>query len=559
MSTQSKSNHFLIQGSILAVASLLVRVIGLIYRIPMNRIIGLEGVGYYSKAFEVYNIALILSSYSLPIAVSRLVSARRVQKEHKNAYRIFTGAMFFAIIVGLLATLIMFFGAGLISDVFFKTPGVKLPLQILAPTIFIFSIMGVLRGFYQGKNTMIPTAVSQVLEQVVNAVVSITAAYILVNNNSISPNISSYGAAGGTLGTFIGACSALLFLLFVFALYKPFLNKQMKHDHSETIESYQMIGKLLAITIAPIILSQTVYQISGLLDEAMFGHIMSTKTIQAFDKEVLKNVVAGQVYSPADYNTLSGIYSGEYRLLTNVPVAIAAAIGAAIVTSISADQAKGMLSSIRSKIHAAIKFNMIIAIPSSVGMGVLASPLLFLIFDDEYKLSANIMILGCSSIVFYALSTVSTAVLQGVGRLKLPVIHSAISLGIHVILVFCLLMFTPLSTYSLVIGNVTFPLVVSVLNWIAISRHLDYQQEIIKTFLIPTLSAGIMGLLTYFAYKGMLLLSGSVLLSTLISVLLAIITYFVLLIFMKGVDEDELRFLPKGSAIVRMLKKLRLL
>lgn len=559
MSSKNKSNHFLVQGSILAAASLMVRIIGLIYRIPMNRIIGLEGVGYYSKAFEVYNIALILSSYSLPIAVSRLVSARRVKKEHRNSYRIFLCAMAIAIIVGLVATLIIFFGADVFAKVFFKTPNVALPLRVLAPTIFIFSIMGVLRGFYQGKNTMIPTAVSQVLEQIVNAVVSIAASYVLIRNYSVNINVSSYGAAGGTLGTFVGAFIGLLFLLFVFVIYKPVLKKQMKHDHTDNRESYQDIIKLLVLTIAPIILSQTVYQISGLVDEALFGHIMSTKQIFTFDREVIKNSVAGQLYTSADFNKLSGIYSGEYRLLTNVPVAIAAAIGAAIVTTISADQARGMMSSIRSKIHAAIKFNMIIAIPSAVGMGVLASPILTLLFADEYKLSANLMMLGSASVVFYALSTVSTAILQGVGKLKIPVINSAISLGIHIILVFCLLMFTPLSTYSLIIGNVTFPLVVSLLNWIAIAKRLDYQQEIMKTFIIPGISAGLMGAVTYFTYYGLRYLTGSILLSTVTAVIVAVIVYFTLLILMKGVSEEELEFIPKSGAVIRVLRKLHLL
>lgn len=559
MSSNNKSNHFLVQGSILAVASLVVRIIGLIYRIPMNRIIGLEGVGYYSKAFEVYNIALILSSYSLPIAVSRLVSARRVKKEHRNAYRIFLCAMALAITVGLIATLVIFFGAELFATVFFKTPNVTLPLRVLAPTIFIFSIMGVFRGFYQGKNTMIPTAVSQVLEQIVNAVVSIVASYLLISNYSISMNVSSYGAAGGTLGTFAGAFISLLFLLFVFVIYKPVLRKQMKHDHSENRESYQVIFKLLLITIAPIILSQTVYQISGLVDEALFGHIMSAKQITSFDREVIKNAAVGQLYTAADFNKLSGIYSGEYRLLTNVPVAIATAIGAAIVTTISADQARGYIDSIRSKIHAAIKFNMIIAIPSAVGMGVLASPILTLLFADEYHLSANMMMLGSVSVVFYALSTVSTSILQGIGKLRLPVIHSAVSLGIHIILVLCLLMFTPLSTYSLVIGNVTFPLVVCLLNWIAIAKHIDYQQEIMKSFVIPTLSAGLMGAVTYFTYYGLRYLTGSILLSTLCAVLVAVIVYFTLLILMKGINEEEMELIPKSGSILRILKKLHLM
>lgn len=559
MSARNKSNHFLVQGSILAATSLIVRIIGLLYRIPMTNIIGDEGMGLYNMTFEIYNIALILSSYSLPMAVSKLVAVRTSNKEHRNAYRIFLSAMTIAISVGLIATLIIFIGADFIATVFYDNANIALPLRVLAPTIFVFAIMGVLRGFYQGKNTMIPTAVSQVLEQIINAVVSVVAAYVLVKNFNASINVVSYGAAGGTLGTFSGACVGLLFLIFVFVLYKPVINKQMRSDKESTRESYKTIFKLLFITIAPIILSQTVYQISGFLDGVLFMQIMGTKEIATFDMEVLKNAVSGQLYTDDFRSTLMGIYGTKYRLLTNVPVAIATAIAASIVTTIAAAHARGMQEAIRSKTHVAIKFNMIIAIPSAVGMGVLASPILQLLFGDSNRLPANFLKLGAISIIFYALSTISTAILQGINKLKLPVINSAISLGFHIILVIVLLSFTPLSTYALVIGNVTFAMVVCILNWISIAKYLDYQQEIIKTFVIPTVSSGLMGVITYFVYQGLYVLTGSNSLSTLIAILVAILVYLLLLVFLKGVEEDELASIPKGGTIIRILKRLHLL
>lgn len=556
--SEKRSNHFLIQGNILAIASLLVRIIGLIYRIPMRRIIGAEGSGLYSYSFEVYNIALILSSYSLPLAVSRLVAVRRAKKEHRNSYRLFLCALAFAVGIGLITTLIIFFGADFIAEFAFKSPNVALPLRVLSPTILVFAIMGVFRGFYQGKDTMIPTAISQVLEQIVNAVVSIVASYLLVKNFSANFNVAAYGAAGGTLGTFAGALVGLIFLLFVFIIYKPVLNKQMRNDNSSHTESYNALFKIILATMAPIILSQTVYQISGLIDGALFGNILYNKQVTGFDSEVLA-VLPGQNYTSADRDTLWGIYSSEYRVLTNVPVAIAAAIGTAMVTSISADHVRGFYDTIRFKARAAIKFNMIIAIPSAVGMAVLAYPINVLLFNDRYKLSSYILMLGSASIVFFAYSTVTTAILQGINRLKTPVINSAISLGIHVVLVYLILKFTGLSTYALVIGNVTFPLVVSILNWYQLERHLGYKQEMIKSFVIPIASAGIMGVATYFIYKGLYSLSGSMLIGTLVSILLSVIIYFILLVIFRGVNEDEIRQLPKGYVFVSILKRLHLL
>lgn len=554
MVTERKENQFLIQGSILAIASLIVRVIGLIYRIPMTRIIGDEGMGLYSIAYELYGLALILSSYSLPLAVSKLVAAKTINREHKNTYRIFVCAMGFAFVIGLLSFLILFFGADFFANVINNDPNLILPIKVLSPTLFVFAIMGVLRGFYQGKNTMIPTAISQVIEQVVNALVSVFAAYYLMKSYSASINVGAYGAAGGTLGTLIGALAGFLFLLFVYAVYRPVLRRQIIADRNTYLDSYKDILKMLIITISPIILSQTVYHISGVIDNAMFGNIMATKEVTYFDNAVFQNAVPGSLYSVENIRDLMGKYNNKYRNLSNVPVAIASAIGAAIVTSITAAKVRGMDSVIRNKTHVAIKFNMIIAIPSAVGMGVLAYPILEMLFPGANQLEANYLSLGAIAIVFYSLSTVTTAILQGINKLRVPVINSAISLGFHVALVFFLLKFTSLSGYSLVIGNVTFALVVSILNWISIEKYLEYKQEIMKTFVIPTVSAGLMGIIVYFIHFGLHKWTRSNTFATIIAMLAAVIVYFTLLILMKGATEEELENLPKGETIIRFLK-----
>ena len=154
---------FLKQGSILAVASILVRMIGLLYRIPMANIIGPEGNGIYSSAYEIYNILLIISSYGMPMAVSKMVSAKCVEKRYKEAYHIFRCSMIFSLCTGGAAALFVFFGADWLEKNFFKSfYGIAIPLRILAPTIFVVAIMGTLRGLFQGRKTMMPTAISQI-------------------------------------------------------------------------------------------------------------------------------------------------------------------------------------------------------------------------------------------------------------------------------------------------------------------------------------------------------------------------------------------------------------
>ena len=178
MRTSKKDSNFLVQGSILAAASIISRIIGLLYRLPMTDIIGDTGNNYYSCAFEIYNIMLIISSYSLPLAVSKLVSARMAKGQRKQAYQVFKGALLFAIIAGTAVALIVYFGAELFTSML-QTPLSVFALRVLAPVLVVVAVLGVLRGFFQGLGNMLPSAISQIIEQIVNAIVSIWAAYVL--------------------------------------------------------------------------------------------------------------------------------------------------------------------------------------------------------------------------------------------------------------------------------------------------------------------------------------------------------------------------------------------
>ena len=204
MSKEKNSSNFLVQGSILAIASIVSRLIGLLYRIPMTNAIGSDGIGVYSTAYNVYFICLLLSSYSLPTAVSKLVSERMALHQYKNAQRILRVSMVFALIAGTAAAAVMFFGADFLAVKMQNMPEARIAIMTLAPTIFIMAFLGVLRGYFQGMGSMVPTAISQVLEQILNAIVSVTAAISLFAYGrgldelySTSNQAVSWGAAGG--------------------------------------------------------------------------------------------------------------------------------------------------------------------------------------------------------------------------------------------------------------------------------------------------------------------------------------------------------------------------
>ncbi len=542
MATKKSSNNFLVQGGLLAFASIFVRFIGLLYRIPLNNIIGDEGMGYYSSAYLIYNIALLISSYSLPLAVSKLVASRIITKQYKNSYRILVVALIAGAVVGLVASFIVFFGADFFAIKVLNSPRTAIPLRVLSPTIFVFSIMGVFRGFFQGNNSMIQTSISQVIEQIFNAVVTLIASYYLMRQFSLSIDSAAYGAAGATLGTLLGAVAALAFLVFVFVLNWNFIKKKVASDSTAYIDTYSAILKMLAITVVPVILSQTVYQLSGVLDTSIFQHVMTN-----------------QGHSEAERNALLGIYSNKFNLLTKLPVSVATAMATAIVPSIVTSKTNGMMMEVKNKIGLGIKSNMMIAFPSAVGLSVLASPILQLLFQDSRELPARMFQLGSIAVVFFTYSTITNGVLQGLDKMHRPVIHSTIALVIHTVILYVLLAYLKVGIFALVLGNIIFPLIVSIINWIYIKKLLDYNQEIRKTFVIPFISSIIMGLVAWLVYKGIYIVTSMNSISTAFSLFIAVIVYFALLLLLKGVTEDELYQLPKGGLLLKVARKLRLL
>lgn len=540
--TSSDAGNFLLQGSILAMAGIIVRLIGLFYKIPMTRIMGLEGIGYYNTAYEIYNIGLILSSYSLPLAVSKLIAARRIRGQYQDARRVYICGIAFGLTVGSVMTLILLFGSKWITANIFKSPGSALPLAVMAPTVLVFSVMGIMRGYFQGFGNMIPTSVSQVIEQIVHAAVSILASWLFLGWFAHTESPASYSAAGGTLGTLVGALAAFLFLSVLMVRQRKKRQELYRQPQAIATESWGSVFTALLLTLTPIVLSQFVYQLSGSVDNSLFGQIMSGKGLA--EKERM---------------SLLGVYGGEYRLLTNVPVAIASSLGTSMIPSIVASKAQHDGAAVQKKIRLTVKFNMLIAIPCAVGMGVLAGPIMRLIFGDDSALARNLLTIGAPAVIFFSLSTVTNAVLQSIDLMRKSVTHSAISLVIHVILVVIMLQYLDLGVYGLVIGNVTFALVVCILNWAAIGKALKYHQEVKTTFLLPLLSALLMGATALAVHTGVTALTGRYQLGLLVSVPLAMVLYGVLIILTGAVTPEELPDMPFGMRILRLCRKLRLI
>ena len=547
-STKAHSS-FLVQGSILAMASIISRIVGLLYRVPLKAIIGKVGNNYYGTAFEIYSIILIISSYSLPLAVSKLVAARMEVGQVKNTMRVLKGALLFALLSGGTFGCIVFFFADYFTGLL-RTPLAGIALRVLAPVILIVAVLGVFRGFFQGLHTMMPSAISQILEQIINAVISIVAAYYLFSYGfkvggvlgDAEEYAAAYGAAGGTIGTGSGALFALLFMLFIYAVFYRRFKKRVARDHKKNIESYGTIFKVLLLTIIPVLLSTTLYNISSIVDQGIF-----------------KNIVTLQGYESRQISEWWGVYTGQYKVLINVPISIASAIAASAVPTLTAAYEVGNYKQVRYQIHSATRFIMMIAFPCTVGMAVLASPIMLWLFSDSDPTSGRMLAFGAISILFYSLSTLSNGLLQGIERLRIPVRNAAIALVLQAVFLVGALELFDLNIYAVIYANAFYAFCMCVLNHWAVVKYSGVRQNIYTTYILPATASLIMGVVVFLFYRLIHYFAHSNAIATICSVLVGAFVYVIVLLLTKGISKKDVLRLPGGERILRIIQKLRLL
>ena len=527
---RTKKDDYIVQGSILAAAAVLTKIIGVVYRIPLTNILGDEGNGFYGYAYQVYAIALMISSFSLPTAVSKLVSIRLAKRQRRNAFRVFICSLAFAIGVGLFISLTIFLGAGLISTHLMKSPLSVYALRVLAPGLLIVAVMAVIRGYFQGMGTMLPTAISQIIEQVFNAVISIVGASVLFGIGTKAGEKSgeellgpAYGAAGSTLGTVIGSLSGLLFLLFVIFLYKNVIRKQLKRDRTQNVESYSFLLKALLLTAIPVVFSTAVYNINQIIDLTIFNHVMES-----------------QGYVEKEYMALQGIYTGKYDTLINVPMAIANALGTSLVPSLTAVVTAGTKKQVHSKINQTLRLTMVIAIPSCIGYFVLASPIMVLLYNDSSATPARLLMAGAIVVVLYGLSSVT-------------------NLGIHLVAFVLMMTVFKMNVYALVGGNIVFALAMSILNLLKIRKVSGFKIDFVSTFGKPFAAAAVMGIVTFGVFRLFDTLIGGRVIPVCISLFVAILVYAVVMLKIGTLSEDDILDLPMGGRILRISKKFHLL
>ena len=543
MEHPNKKNTFVFQAGILAAAGMLVKVIGLIYRSPLLSIIGLEGNGYYSTAINIYTIILLISSYSIPSAISKVIAQRLAFKEYRNAQRVFVCALLYVLVVGGAASVLTFVGAPFLVG---KNQNAVVALRVLSPTIFFSGFLGVLRGFFQAHGSMVHTSISQVIEQILNAAVSILAAKLLIGfvRDGDATTRAIYGSAGSALGTGAGVLIGLLFMFGMYRLNSGIIKRRVERDRTWHEESYKDIFKVIFTIVTPFILSTFIYNCTTAVNMNVYLYVMDYKKMDA--------ILASNQY---------GIFSGLAVAVVNIPIAIASSMSSAIIPGVSASFVKGTVVQTRKQVTRAIQMTMLIAIPASVGIAVLPRPIMHFIFPQRESLDMASALLEALAvtIVLYSLSTLTNAILQGIGKVNTPVIHAAAALVIQLAALFALLLYTDLGLYALAAANAVYSLVMCILNHFSVRKHLEYRMDVVKLFLKPLFAAVIMGAVVFGVYHGLILLIPVSRVVLLLAIGIGVCVYGAVLLLVGGVSREELQAFPRGYTLVHIAEKLHLL
>ncbi len=530
---------FVKMAAILAAAGLVVRFIGFLYRLPLTNMIGDEGNGIYAAGYNIYNFFLIMSSAGLPVAISRMVAEKLALEEYTNARKIFKVSMLAAGGFSLLLAILMAVGTKIFYDYSLSTGNTESLmfssvwcLYSLSPTIFIVGVMAVYRGYFQGFQTTVPTALSQIVEQVFNAVFSVYLAWLWIGYGV------QYGAAGGTAGTGVGALSGLIILMVFFVLTRNGRKEIFATDKKNyQVESSGRILKNLVKIAVPVITGTAIFSMTNFVDMIM---VESRLKVAGFDSTTA-TVLYGQL-------------NGKYVTLSTMPVAISSAIATAVIPSIAASLAKKDYDIVQSKVDTALRITMMISIPAAAGLGALGGPILKMLFP-KYADGASLITVGSLSVIFLALSQISTGVLQGIGKVKTPAYNALWGALTKIPVNYVLIAIPQINIIGAVISTTVCYIVCSILNFKALVKATGVRPDYKGMLVIPMASAVFMALACIGVYDAMSLVAGNTI-STLVAIVVAVFVYAVAMALLKGFKREDLVLVPMGGKIIKILEKI---
>lgn len=529
-------NKFLKGAAVLGIAGILVKVMGMFFRLPLTNWIGAEGISYYSSVYPIYVFFLTLSTAGIPVAISKMVSERTVIRNYGGAHKVFHTSLWLMASFGFVSFMIVHLGAGFIEDAVLKNPGTSLSLQAIAPSLFFVPIMSAYRGYFQGRQNMNPTALSQFFEQLFRVIVGLALAYYLIPTGLEATN------AGATFGCTAGAAAGLLVIIAIYLLNLRSIKLKIRRNKSqEKLESTAWIIKRILVIAVPITIGASILPLMETIDSAV----------------VMRRLQASG-WSLVESKVLWGRLGGYCNSLIGLPQAFTQAVVMSLVPAIAAAYSLGNMKDVRETSKLGMRAAMLISFPCAVGMFSLAEPILHMLYPSqlaEATASVPTLRLMCVGIVFMSALQTLTGALQGVDKQAVPVKNLAIGSLAKLVLTYILVGLRPINVNGGPIGTIAAYIIATVLNTQYLKKYTDVKFDFMMTYGKPAAASLLMGVAAYASYKLFFLATASNLISTLLAVCVGVVVYVVLIFVVKAITKEELARLPKGDKLVRIADK----
>ena len=519
-------------AAILTVAGILGKMMGALYRIPFNRIAGKEAASLYGLVYPVYSILLALSTAGIPLAVSKLIAEQEKRGDSAASRRIFFVALTVLVAIGIAAAVTLYTASDWIAANWLHEPRAAMSLRAIAPAMLFTCLMSVMRGYFQGLQQMIPTAVSQVVEQF-GRVGTIFAMLYLTLDYGVE-----YIAAGASMGAAVGGAVSFTVLLCIFVWF------QKKHPWSKgesrlDLTNGQIMKKVVVLAI-PISIGALVLPIMQLIDSFM----------------VIPRLMAGGM-AQAQALIQVGYISSYANPIINLPFIITTAMSASLVPAVAEAMADNDKVKVRNDFHTAMLLTVIIVFPAAVGLCVLATPICTLLFNTP---EAGVALAWVAfTVVAVGIYQTSSGCLQGLGKVYVPMSSLALGVVIKIALTYVLTPVSVLGIRGAAIGTVVGFGCAALCNVWMVSKFIGADWFSAKRHLLkPAISAAVMAIAVIIGYHLCSALGNS--LATAVSIALGGVVYFVILLILGGITVEEVAALPKigphaAKIMVKILKK----
>lgn len=526
---------------ILTVAGLSVRFVGAFFRIALAMLIGDEGVGLFQMAYPIYSTLLAVSTAGIPIAISKLVAENLARDNYYGAYRIFRVALSLLALSGLAISVLLYFFAGFFARTIAQDARAYLPLVSISPAIFLVTVMSAYRGFFQGQQQMLPTAVSQIFEQLGRVFIALALVVLLL------PRGLDQAAGGASFGAVTGAFFGLLVLLLVWWRQRRSFFSQIHHRRTqETASVSSIVHELLALSI-PITLGSLVMPIITIVDLSIVPQRLH---------------FAG--FDTARATALYGQLTGMASPIVHIPTIITVALAITLVPAISEAVALQRIRLIQDRSYLAVRVTLLLSLPSAAGLFLLAEPITLMLFQNAE--AGTVLASMSMGVVFLTLYQTTSGILQGLGRTVEPVVHLFYGAVVKTLLTWVLTADPALHIRGAALATVIGFGVASLLNIYKVQILTGMPLRWPDTLGKPLLATAGMGagLMFIYHYLGTLL-NGlgerpANAVATLSAILLGAMIYGILLFLMGSFRRADLETVPRiGPLLIRIAEIFHLL